>query len=119
MTIFPNSRSFTSNISKSPDRLLADVQVGGRDQVYEGGDGPPLNHSGRLIGRSGGDVGQSPGGLKLDGRKIHQSQEGHKLGDEAGADHLVNGRMFFAWQKFPGLKNRKVGAYNLAVDQNT
>lgn len=91
----------TCNISKSPDRLLADVLVGGCDQANKGRNGPACHDSGRLLGRPGGDVSQSPGCFKLDRRTVHISQEGDKLGDETSADQLVNRRMFVTRQQLP------------------
>lgn len=94
----------TSNISKGPDRLLADVLVGGCDQANKGRNGPAWHDSGRLLGRPGGDVSQSPGCFELDRRTVHISQEGDKLGDETSADQLVNGRMFVTRQQLPVFK---------------
>ena len=98
------SLSITSNISKCPDCLLADVLVGGCDQVNKGRNGSTLHNSTSLIRCSRGNVCQSPGCLKLDGRAVWQSKEAHKLGDETCADHLVNRRMFFTRQQFPAFK---------------
>ena len=75
--------------------------VRGRDQADEGLDGPALHHSRRLVGRPGGDVGQSPGRLELDGRTVHEPQEGHELGDQAGADQLVDGGVLVPGQELP------------------
>lgn len=93
--------SVTSNVSEGPDRLLADVLVGGCDQANEGRNGPALNNSSGLIRSPRSNVSQSPGGLKLDRRTVYQSQEGDKLGDETSADHLVDGRMLVTRQQFP------------------
>lgn len=91
----------TSNVSEGPDRLLADVLVGGCDQANKGRNGPALHNSSSLIRSPRGNVGQSPGGLELDRRTVHQSQKGDKLGDETSTDHLVNGRMLVTGQQFP------------------
>lgn len=94
----------TCNISKGPDRLLADVLVGGCDQANKGRNGPAWHDSGRLLGRPGGNVSQSPGCFELDWRTVHISQEGDELGDETSADQLVNGRMFVTRQQLPVFK---------------
>lgn len=95
MTIIKQNKiqSFTSNVSKGPDGLLADVLVGGCDQANEGRDGPAPHNSSCLISGPRGDVGQSPGSLKLDWRAVCQPQEGNKLGDQPSTDDLVNGGM--------------------------
>lgn len=91
----------TSDISKSPDCLLADVLLGWGDQADEGRDGPAIHHGGRLIRRPRGYVGQRPGRLELNRRAIGEGEEGHKLGDEAGSNHLVDGRVFVTGQQLP------------------
>lgn len=90
--------SVTSNVSKGPDCLLTDVLVGGCDQANEGRNGPTRNNSCCLVSCARGNVGQSPGSLKLDWGTVHQPQEGDELGDQTSADQLVNGRMLVTRQ---------------------
>lgn len=100
----------TGDVPQSPDGLLADVLMGGRDQAHEGVDGTAPHHGSGLIRRPGGDVGQSPGRLELDGRVRRHAEEGHELRDEPSADHLIDGGVFVSRQHLPvcGAEQRRV-----------
>lgn len=101
----------TSNVSKGPHCLFADVLMGRCDKANKGRNSPAFNNSSRLIRGSWGDVGQSPRGFKLDRRTVGQPQEGDKLGDEPGTDHLVDGRMLVSRQQFPAISTAHVSGH--------
>ena len=46
-----------------------------------------------MVGRTGGNVGQGPGGLVLEGRAIVPLEELDEAGDDAGIDYLLDGRI--------------------------
>jgi hypothetical protein len=56
----------TSNVTESPDGLLADIGLGAAQQLNKDGDSTGLDDDLGLCGRSRGDVGQSPSSLELD-----------------------------------------------------
>lgn len=57
----------TGDVAQGPDSLLCDVRVGGSQQLDEHGYGTLLDHVLRVLRRTGGDVGQGPRCLKLEG----------------------------------------------------
>ena len=58
-------RAVSSNVTERPDSLLAHVGDGGREELDKLWNGLRVDDNLGVLGRSGGDVGQSPRGLEL------------------------------------------------------
>lgn len=89
----------TGDVPQGPDGLLADVQVRRRQQFDEGRNASSLHDSTSLLRGARGDVGESPGGLKLYRREFRRRQEADEFRDEAGRNDAVDGWLLFHGEK--------------------
>lgn len=117
-------RTVSRNVSECPDGLLSHVEDGRREELDEDGDGAGLNDDLRVLGCTGGDVGESPGSLELEERGkggepgqlrvdcssrigahldhgVLVAEELNEASDDSTLDDLLNGRVALLTQELP------------------
>ena len=85
-------RAVTSNVTKGPDSLLANIRLGALEQLDKDGDGTGVDNDLCLLSGARGNVGQSPGSLELD-QGVRRAEKLYETADDVGLDDLLNGRV--------------------------
>lgn len=94
----------TCDVAQRPHGLLADVHVWGGEEGDEGWDGTPIHHRLGVLRGARCNVGQRPGGLKLQLSAVSTGEELHQPGDDAQLDDLVERRVLLPGQHSPARK---------------
>jgi hypothetical protein len=82
----------TSNVTKGPYGLLADIGFGALKQLDKDGHGAGVDDDLCLLGGTRGNVGQGPGSLELD-KSVRRAEEFDETADDVGLDDLLDGRV--------------------------
>lgn len=93
-------RAVTSNVTESPDGLLTDIGLGAAQKLAEDRHSTSFDDHLSLLGRSGGNVGQSPGGFELN-QSVRGPEELDEAADNAGLDDALDGRVALLGKQLP------------------
>lgn len=104
-------RAITSNVTKGPDSLFPDIRLMAAQQLDENGDRARFNDDLCLLGGTGGNVGQSPSGLKLY-QSVGGAKELDKSADDACFNDPFDGGVALLGKQLPEL----CGCLDLLVD---
>jgi hypothetical protein len=95
----------TSNVTESPDSLLADIDNTRSEESNEVGDGAGGDDDLGVLRGARSNVSKSPGGLELE-HGVGARKELDELGDDATLDDTVDGRALLLGQELAELGGR-------------
>lgn len=107
----------TRNVTQRPNGLFPHIGLVAAQKLDKNRHSTSFNYNLGLLGRSGGNVGQCPGSLKLD-QCVRRSKEFHKTAHDTGFDNTLDRGVPLLGQQLPELGRALDLRLNL-VGENT